>query len=405
MNGEAINLVLFGSTGDLARLKILPALEKISQLDTPKIKLYAVGRRETDTLGYLQELAKDDIHPFTGDLSGVDVEYIKVDFTKENSFSKLISKLGTSPSIFYFALTPPVSHLAARRLAEGLKQEDKSKYKVVLEKPYGDSLLDTQQILTQLYELCTEGGVYLNDHYLHKPALRAIHKLRFEDSHIIDMFRPGRLKELNIIVSEQIAVGNRAGYFDGRGMSVDWLQSHVLQMLSMMTVGTNSTKQAEFLQGLKAHPASIVRAQYTGYTSLQDVPAGSTTETFLSLVFTNERPEWQGVSFKMVMGKGLADKTTCIDIVGRSAGESVQLCISPVGGHPTLTVLGEKLSSEYEDIILGVIAGKHQEFVAPVVAISQWQVTEVVRELMEHVPLGSYAEGTSWEAICSSAGC
>lgn len=400
---DSICIVLFGATGDLARLKILPAIEILSQ--QAKLKLISVGRRNLTNDAYLQELANQQVHPFAGDLSKVDLEYIQLDHEQVGGFHSLwevLQKGNFSQIIYYLAVAPDVSSTIFDRFLdlESVSARDAlaCPQKLLMEKPFGEDLADADMLFSKLNQIMAD-DVFFDDHYLHKPAVIEMIKSLHSDQNAMQRLQDA--KEVKLLVSEAVDLGGRAGYFERRGMSVDWFQSHMLQIVSSACV--YPTQRAEFISSLKLVPESVLRAQYDGYLQSSGVEPESQTETFLACKFMSNFEQYQGTLFTFVCGKAMQHKEVFLEISGSKSGQvtstmkySVDKMLSPVPPSPPV---------EFVDILQDVIDSDLTHFVTPDQIRAQWQVTEMLRAELPHHPLPIYPKGTDYQHFCTEQWC
>ena len=143
---------------------------------------------------------------------------------------------------------------------------------------------------------------------------------------------------MEITVAESLGVEQRARYYDKSGALRDMVQNHLTQLLTLVGMEVPSRFAADAIRYEKIKvlrsvapidPAQVIRGQYTagkvggeqvkGYLEEQDVPAGSTTETFVAMQLNIDSWRWQGVPFYLRSGKRLKERTTQIKVRFRDA--------------------------------------------------------------------------------------
>jgi glucose-6-phosphate 1-dehydrogenase len=135
----------------------------------------------------------------------------------------------------------------------------------------------------------------------------------------------------------------------------DMFQNHLLQLLALIAMEPPASFRAEAVRNEKVklfqsiRPIALsdaVRGQYDGYLDTPGVAPGSQTPTFAALKLYVDNWRWQGVPFYLRSGKGLAEKTTEIEVgfqrpphliftlLGESKPEPnvLSLCIQPDEG-------------------------------------------------------------------------
>jgi glucose-6-phosphate 1-dehydrogenase len=134
-----------------------------------------------------------------------------------------------------------------------------------------------------------------------------------------------------VIVVETDGVGTRGGYYDHAGAMRDFLQNHLLQLLSATAMESPRTLDADdirdqkvaVLRRIKRQTAkelrkNIVLGQYTAgvavekkiasYIDEPGVRKDSRTETFVAAKLAIANKRWQGVPFYLRTGKALTHR-------------------------------------------------------------------------------------------------
>lgn len=132
-------------------------------------------------------------------------------------------------------------------------------------------------------------------------------------------------------------MAGRADYYDGAGAMRDMIQSHLLQLLTLVAMEPPVSMEAEALRDEKvkvlksirpisqsAVHAHSFRAQYIGgtidganvdgYLEEQGVPEDSVTETYAAMKVYVDNWRWRGVPFYLRTGKRLAKSQSAVCI-------------------------------------------------------------------------------------------
>src|SRR6478672_1291125 len=177
-------LVIFGATGNLARLKLLPALYNLAHDGALPECINVVGFARADAKPFA-ELALDAIRahsrrtPDDAVLSRLieQIDFIPADFDDRAAYEKLrgaadaldeqtairanrLFYLSTAPEFF----TTIVEQLAHAGLHEGAR--------IVIEKPYGTDLASSRALTRPLLEHVDERQLFRIDHYLGKETVQ-----------------------------------------------------------------------------------------------------------------------------------------------------------------------------------------------------------------------------------------
>lgn len=419
-NSNPLLFVLFGATGDLARLKILPALVNLQRENTlgRPIKLVATGRREMTPGQYCEYMTKVEPHPFTGDATSLNLQYIQLEFDGEQGFANLWELLKQYPGseiIFYMSVGADVLDLCIARFQDSDSHDflSSNQIKIVAEKPFGQDLAQAIRFNKALSGLFGEENVYRNDHYLFKNTVQALSEIKHTDPQIQDVLNNQWINEIKLVVSEEVDLGTRAGYFEGVGILRDWFQSHMMQILAQFCADPGESDRPDgsgeqnFISGLTVIPDSIIRAQYNGYIGSAGVDPHSLTETFLAVRLRSGLQRWQGTEFALVCGKGLAEKEISITLSLHKQhpqlGNQINLNLTNKTGHPLLE--GKQDGDEFEKLISEVANGNNCCFPSQGEVESQWEITEMVAKCMNSTPMDNYEKGTSYLQFCSKHWC
>lgn len=336
------DLVLFGTKGDLARRKLLPALYQLelAGLLADETRIIGVARQDFSLEEY-KTLVSDSLSTFVKE--GVNEEaatkfiarldYCKVDMKSADDYKQLADKvdLENRTMVNYFSTPPSVFGDICSGLNHAGLIVDETR--VVVEKPIGHCLESSKVINDKIAEFFQERQIYRIDHYLGKETVLNLLVLRFANAIFTNNWDHNCVDHVQITVAEQVGVEGRWGYYDDAGQMRDMVQNHLLQILSLVAMEPPSDISAssirdEKLKVLKAlrpiTPQNVaektVRGQYTaGFVKGQAVPGyleeegantESMTETFAAIRVDIDNWRWAGVPFYLRTGKRLPSKET-----------------------------------------------------------------------------------------------
>jgi glucose-6-phosphate 1-dehydrogenase len=340
---EPAMIVLFGSTGDLTRRKLIPALYNLhrkGQLHacTP---IVAVGRKPFTDGSFFEHLQTDDFLK-NADQTELErflkrIKYLHLDISSTDpaSLKDAIEGLERQYScgknkLFYLALPPQIFGSIAR-LVKPLKGDD-GWQRVVFEKPFGQDTSSAEELNKTISEVFQEDEVFRIDHYLGKASVQNILSFRFSNALFEKAWRKEDIERVEIVAAESVGVGTRAGYYDKTGAVLDMVQNHLLQLLSLVAMEPPSSLESDDIrdQTVKVIESlrlgSWRRAQYVagsgkkGYREEDGVAPDSDTETYASLELFVDSPRWQGVPFILTTGKRMQARHAEIKVFFRRNG-------------------------------------------------------------------------------------
>lgn len=337
-NNTPTIFIILGGTGDLMRRKILPALFNLykSKLLPTKFKVIGVARSELDDNSYrkyIVNILKDRKVKISEKSSFVkNFHYCRADLRNLKEYQCITGEVSAidqewrvcSNKLFYLAIFPELYKITLQNLAKsGLTKPcgpTEGWTRVLIEKPFGKNLKQTQALDALLGKLFKEVQIYRIDHYLGKDMVRNIINFRFSNNLFEGIWNNKYIEKIDIRLWETIGVEERGEFYDGLGALRDVGQNHLLQVLALTCMENPAsfdpeairTKRAELLEKLcclnkKEIINSTFRAQYEGYRKIKGVNPNSTTETYFKIKTYINSPRWQGVPIFLESGKRLKE--------------------------------------------------------------------------------------------------
>ena len=349
---EPCTFVIFGATGNLACNKLLPALYHLEVAGRlpPGMMILGFGRREWDDEKWREEvernLAPKARHGLNAEVFAHfrrRLHYFQGDLENAEAYTRLRSKLQDEQHfsdnlVFYMAIRPSEFGDVSDHLASaGLSDENGGWRRIVIEKPFGYDLESAQMLEERLHRHHREDQLFRIDHYLGKGTVQNVLVFRFANLMMEPLWNRNYIDHVQITHAESHGIEKRAEYYDSAGALRDMLQSHLLQMLTLVAMEPPPNLDAEslrdekvkVLKSIRPIPASAVhahafRAQYThGMIKGEKVPAyleetgveeNSTTETYAALKLYIDNWRWRNVPFYIRTGKRMAEGSSMICI-------------------------------------------------------------------------------------------
>lgn len=339
-------LVIFGITGDLAHRKLLPALYHLAKdkLLPDGFRIIGVTRSGATVPALLADIKQricdedgscdDDTLRFLGE----SMQVLTMDIAKKEEYAKLQNALAEHEAqigmcthrLFYLAVPSQTFASISELLSEaGLSDgctHHVGESRLLIEKPFGYDLPSARELVKTLNQHFTEQQIYRVDHYLAKETAQNILTFRFNNPLFKAVWHEKSISSIMITAAESIDIEGRVAFYEQTGALRDVIQSHLLQLLALVTMEQPRSAQAEDIHASKlallkaikpiapnAVSTHTVRGQYDGYQ--KDVQNHtSNTETYAALRLTIDTPRWKNVPVLIRTGKALAEKVTEITL-------------------------------------------------------------------------------------------
>ena len=461
---------IFGSTGHLSRTKLLPSLYHLEAENRlpESVAIVCVGRRpwndetwRAEVTRWLEERIVDGLDADCLARFLSKVFYFLGDIEKEETFGLLKDYLEKTPAfptnyVFYLSLPPAEYKMVSHRLAlNGLNKEEVGWRRLVIEKPFGYDLEDANSLDHSLRLDFSENQLYRIDHYLGKETVQNVFVFRFANLLLEPLWNRNYIDHVQITHGEVAGIEDRAEFYDSAGALRDMIQSHLLQLLTLVAMEPPPNLDAEsirdekvkVLKSIRPIPKNAVhahayRAQYgrgrlgdknvPGYLEEKGIPETSTTETYAAVKLYIDNWRWRNVPFYLRTGKRMAESHSMISIrfrhppqqlfretqIQEIAPNWLLLGIQPeqfiraelqvrepgIGMRTRKTILdastcdateGYHLDA-YEALLLDVIEGDHSQFLRSDEVNWAWRVVDPILKVwaVERDFIPTYPAGT-----------
>lgn len=383
-------LVIFGITGDLSTRKLLPALHNIVQSDNaPDLEILGVSRRNVD----IEELITKSTHD--GTLSPI-TSLLTMDVAELSDYHKLkqaIHKAGADQTLVYLSVPPGAAAQIVDLLGEA--EINTPDIRLLFEKPFGFDLASAQDFIARTSRYFGEEQMYRIDHYMAKEVAAELLRLRRGAEAEHHHWGADSIEEVAVVAAEEIGIEGRAQFYEQTGALRDFVQGHLMQLLSLVLMTRPALDESLPKQRLKALQQLVpvnadlaVRGQYEGYQDEAENP-GSTVETFVALELQSADENWKGVPLRLITGKSLGEKRSYVQITYRDGRvDTYEEGKVVPKDRPALDA--------YERVLLEAIAGRKELFTSSDEVIRSWEIVAPVQyawSMSDTLPV-SYKPGT-----------
>src|SRR5438309_9322981 len=356
-------IVIFGASGDLTHRKLIPALFELAACRSLASRFAIIGfaRSPMSDTAFQDSVADavrknngscpvrdDDLHSFVQSFV-----YVAGDYDQPDAFEKLSRRLEEldqerhlEGNRLYYLATPPAVYpkVIAQIQRAGLVRpaNGNSWVRIVVEKPFGRDLASARKLNATILKAFDETQVYRIDHFLGKDTVQNLLALRFGNGIFEPLWNRNYVDHVQITAAESLGVEQRAAFYETTGALRDMVQSHLVQLTSLVAIEPPSNFDAtavrneklKVLQALRPYTpetvaANVIPGQYAqGQTEGEDVAAyreepgvkpDSQTETFVAAKLLIDNWRWADVPFYIRSGKRMARRVTEIAINFRRA--------------------------------------------------------------------------------------
>jgi len=254
------------------------------------------------------------------------IHYHQGSYNEKRSYEELAEKLLKAHNgkkvcnLAFFAIPPIVFEPVVKNLAS-VREKLGNDMELIIEKPFGEDRKSAGKLFQFVTNHFDKKNLFLIDHYLGKAAVRSILPLRYNNAILNLLLKGDAVSNIQISALETVGVDERISFFDSVGTIKDMIQSHLLQILALLTMSMPVHQEVHSIRREKGDVLSslrrdkdcgVVLGQYKSYKKQNGVKKGSKTPTFAALKFFIDLTEWFEVPIYIRTGKKLSHKHTYI---------------------------------------------------------------------------------------------